>query len=146
MRTANFVASYQWILPVLFGLIFILLVSFIKEPVRQKTMALLIAGAGAAYLSGGGFGMWELGFCTAMTVVAFFGLHSYRFIGIGWLLHTAWDLLHHFYGNPILPFDLTSSLGCAIFDPVLALWCFGGAPSLWEILRKKRVRATPLSA
>src|SRR5262249_35086219 len=59
---------------------------------------------------------------------------SYRFIGIGWLLHTGWDILHHLYGNPLLPFDPTSSLGCAICDPVIAAWCFAGAPSLLEII------------
>ena len=54
---------------------------------------------------------------------------------IGWLLHTGWDMLHHLYGNPIVPFAATSSLGCAICDPVIAMWCFMGAPSIWERLR-----------
>jgi hypothetical protein len=146
MRTANFVAPYQWILPALIALFIILLASLIKEPARQKVMALLIAGAGTAYLSGGGFGVWEIVFCTLLSVVAYFGLRSYSMIGIGWLLHTAWDIAHHLYGNPILPFDLTSSLGCAICDPMLALWCFAGAPSLWGVLGRKRVPETPLSA
>src|SRR6266481_177631 len=56
---------------------------------------------------------------------------------IGWLLHTGWDILHHLYGNPVLPFDATSSLGCAICDPVIAAWCFAGAPSLYEVIRGK---------
>jgi len=58
------------------------------------------------------------------------------------LLHTGWDVIHHFYGNPIVPFVAKSSLGCAICDPVIALWCFVGAPSL---LRGGGgiVRATP---
>ena len=146
MRTANFVATYQWILPVVIALAIILAISLIREPARQRVMALMIAGAGAAYMSGGGFGVWEIVFCTLLTAVAYFGLRSYSIIGLGWLLHTAWDIAHHLYGNPILPFDLTSSLGCAICDPVLALWCFAGAPSLWDVLRGKRVRQTPLSA
>jgi hypothetical protein len=135
MRTANFVTPIQWIIPVVIALVFIVLVSLIKEPARQKIMAVMIAGAGAAYLSGGGFGLWELAFCSVLAVAAYQGLRSYRFIGIGWLLHTGWDILHHLYGNPLLPFDLTSSLGCAICDPVIAAWCFAGAPSLWQKAR-----------
>ncbi len=137
MRTANFHTTIQWIMPVVIAMLIILLTSLIKEPARKKFNAVLIAGAGGAYLSGGGFGLWEMAFCGVLTVCAYNGLRSYRFIGIGWLLHTGWDILHHLYGNPILPFDLTSSLGCAICDPVLAVWCFAGAPSLWEVLRKK---------
>jgi Family of unknown function (DUF6010) len=132
MRTANFETTIQWIMPVVIAMVFILLTSLIKEPARKKFMAILIGGAGAAYLSGGGFGLWEMAFCIVLTICAYNGLRSYRFIGIGWMLHTAWDILHHLYGNPLLPFDLTSSLGCAICDPVIAVWCFAGAPSLRE--------------
>jgi len=143
MRTANFDTTIQWIMPVVIALVFILVASLIKEPARQKIMALMIAGAGAAYLSGGGFGLWEMAFCVVVSVFAYYGLRSYQFIGIGWMLHTVWDILHHLYGNPLLPFDLTSSLGCAICDPVIAVWCFAGAPSLWAVLRRKGVRQTP---
>src|SRR5258708_16695863 len=97
---------------------------------------------GRFHSSGGGFGLWEMAFTVVMMVPSYKGLGSYTFIGIGWLLHTAWDILHHLYGNPLLPFDPTSSLGCAICDPVIAAWCFAGAPSLWEILRGKRFRQT----
>ena len=137
MTTTNFTTPIQWASPVIFAFIAIALVSLIKEPARQKFMALMIAGAGAAYLSGG-FGLWEMAFNALMSVVAFYGLRSYRYIGIGWLLHTGWDILHHLYGNPILPFSPTSSLGCTIFDPVIAAWFFAGAPSVWEMLRGNR--------
>jgi hypothetical protein len=146
MRTANFSAPILWIVPVIIAMVFILLVSLIKEPARQKIMALMIAGAGAAYLSGGGFGLWEMAFCGVLAVFAYQGLRSYTFIGIGWLLHTAWDILHHLYGNPLLPFDATSSLGCTICDPAIALWCFAGAPSLWEVMRGKRIEQRPRPA
>jgi hypothetical protein len=53
----------------------------------------------------------------------------------GWLLHTGWDVLHHLYGNPIVPFVPGSSLGCAICDPVIAIWCFAGAPSIYDLVR-----------
>ena len=43
--------------------------------------------------------------------------------GIGWLLHTAWDILHHLYGNPLLPFSATSSL-ITLFCSTLTGWSF----------------------
>jgi len=129
------------IAPAMVAIVIILMCSLLKEPNRRLFMAIFIAGAGAAYLSGGGFGKWELVFNAGITICAYKGLGSYRFIGIGWLLHTAWDILHHLYGSPILPFDTTSSLGCAICDPVLAAWCFVGAPSLFEMVRGNRVTA-----
>ncbi|PWT96994.1 MAG: hypothetical protein C5B51_32250 [Terriglobia bacterium] len=128
----------QWIAPVVIAIGIILPVSIIKEPNRRFLMAILLGGAGAAYLSGGGFGKWELAFCAAISFCSYLGLRSYSLIGIGWLLHTAWDILHHLYGNPILAFDATSSLGCAICDPVIAVWCFAGAPSLYEAVRRRR--------
>ena len=141
MRTATFDTTIQWVIPVIIAMLFILLCSLIKEPARKKFMAIFLAGAGGAYLSGGGFGVWEMVFCGAMAICAYNGLRSYRFIGIGWLLHTGWDILHHLYGNPLLPFDPTSSLGCAICDPVIAAWCFAGAPSLLEVMRAMRKHA-----
>jgi hypothetical protein len=70
-----------------------------------------------------------------MTFVAYRGLSDYRFIGMGWLLHTAWDVVHHLYGNPIVSFVPGSSAGCAICDPVLALWYFRGAPSIYSWIK-----------
>jgi len=135
--TAGFVTTIQWIVPVIIAVLLILLCSLFKEPNRRTFMALLVAGAGAAYLSGGGFGTWETAFNVPMVIAAYKGVRSYRFSAIGWLLHTGWDILHHLYGNPILPFDPTSSLGCAVCDPVLAIWCFAGAPSLLDVFRRK---------
>jgi len=119
----------QVVMPILIALIFISLTSLLKEPTRQQFMAVLIGGAGSAYLSGG-FGPREFILPTLLTYCAYKGLTSYRFIGIGWLLHTAADVLHHLYGSPIIPFAATSSLGCAICDPVIAIWCFYGAPAV----------------
>jgi hypothetical protein len=141
--TAQFATTIQWIVPVIVAVVFILLCSLVKEPNRRNFMAILLGGAGAAYLSGGGFGIWEMLFTTLMVIPAYKGLQSYRFIGIGWLLHTGWDILHHLYGNPLLPFDATSSLGCAVCDPVLAVWCFAGAPSLYEVIRRKYTLDSP---
>jgi len=129
------------VVPVAVALVFISLTSLLREPQRREFNAIMVAGAGAAYL-GAGLGAWEFAFAAAATYVAYRGLRSYTLIGVAWLLHTGWDVIHHFYGNPIVPFVAKSSLGCAICDPVIALWCFLGAPSL---LRGGGgiVRATP---
>jgi hypothetical protein len=87
-----------------------------------------------------GFGVWEFFFTALVTFCAFRGLGSYNWIGAGWLLHTGWDVLHHLYGNPIVPFVAGSSLGCAICAPVIVLWCFAGAPSVYEVPRISRTR------
>ena len=118
------------VLPVVAAIIYVIGSSLIREPNRRNFQAIMIAGAGAAYLSGGGLGNWEFVFTAVVTFCAYRGLRSYRFIGLGWMLHTAWDLVHHFYGNPIIPFLPNSSAGCAITDLVLAVWFFANAPSV----------------
>lgn len=132
----------KWIMPVVIALIFIALASLLKEPIRQKFMALMLAGAGAVYISGGGVGIWEFPFCILLTYLAYRGLSSYPFIGFGWLLHTVWDIVHHQLGSPIIPLSATSSLGCAVCDPVIAIWCFAGAPSLFDLIRRRHARAS----
>lgn len=85
--TATFVA-------VLIAIAFITIMSFVKEPNRQKLNAIIIAGAGSVYWSGG-LEVWEFIFGSLMLFVAYKGLKHYYFIDIGWLLHTGWDILHH---------------------------------------------------
>jgi hypothetical protein len=128
-NTAIPVGVIEWVAPVLVAVVYIALTSLLYEPSRRHFNAIMVAGAGAAYL-GGGLGVWEVAFTALATYVAYQGLRSYSFIGIAWLLHTGWDVLHHLYGNPIIPFLPTSSVGCAICDPVIAAWCFMGGPSL----------------
>jgi hypothetical protein len=123
--------TLDWILPVVIAVIFILLASLLKEPARRRFNAIFVAGAGAAYISGG-FGLWEFPFIGVMTWLAYRGLDDYRFIGAAWLLHTLWDVAHHLWGNPIVPFQATSSAGCAITDAIIAAWFFAGAPSPYE--------------
>jgi len=108
--------------------------SFVPEPSRRKFNAVFVGGAGAAYL-GGGFGLWELAFTALATYVAYRGLESYKAIGLAWLMHSCWDLVHHLWGNAILPTIPTSSIGCAVCDAVLAAWFLAGAPSLLRIGR-----------
>jgi hypothetical protein len=128
------------LLPILIGVVFVLLASLIHEPHRQRFNAVLVAGAGAAYLSGGALGPWELVFCAVLAYIGFRGLDSWTFIGIGWLLHTGWDIVHHLKGQPILPFVHDSSFGCAFCDPVIAIWCFTGGRSVWTSLRSRAGR------
>lgn len=101
-------------------------------PGRAKPRLGEVAGAGAAYLSGGGLGGWEFVFTAVATWVAYKGLDSWAWTGVGWLLHTAWDVVHHLKGHPIIPFAHDSSFGCALCDPVIAVWCLGGGRSPWE--------------
>ncbi|OUJ74707.1 DUF6010 family protein [Hymenobacter crusticola] len=110
--------------------VFIALASLLREPARQRFMAILVAGAGAAHLNGG-LGGWEFAFAALMTYCAYRGLQQYAFIGVAWLLHTAWDVAHHFYGTPIIAFVPTSSAQCAICDALLATWFFNQAPSVY---------------
>jgi hypothetical protein len=116
---------------------FVVGMSQVPEPARQRFNAILVAGAGAAYLSAG-LGAWEFGFTTIATVCAYRGLVSYRAIGGAWLLHVGWDLVHHLYGDPIVWSVPTSSAQCAVCDTILAGWFFLGAPAvrLWRSSRR----------
>ena len=122
---------------------FIAICSWMPEPLRQQFNAVFVAGAGAAYMNGGvgALGMMELGFTALVTVCALWGLRAYRWIGVAWMLHVAWDIVHHVVSEPILGIDPLSSFGCAICDTVLALWFFAGAPSIWAVLRRRTGRA-----
>jgi cell division protein FtsW (lipid II flippase) len=70
------ITMIQLIAPLVVALIFITLCSLFREPNRQNFSALMIAGAGAAYLNGGLLG-WEFAFCNVMTAVAYFGLKDF---------------------------------------------------------------------
>jgi hypothetical protein len=108
--------------------VFVLIMSPVREPERRTFNAVLVAGASGVYMSGG-FGIWELIYPVLVTPVVYLGLRSYRFIGLAWLMHAAWDLPHHLWGHPIWPFMATSSFGCVIFDTLIAIWFLAGAPS-----------------
>ncbi|MBV8684532.1 MAG: hypothetical protein JO111_16770 [Caulobacteraceae bacterium] len=122
----------RWIAPVGVAIVLIALGSLLPEPPRRRFSAIFLAGAGAAYLSGG-FGVAEFAFCATITILAYVGLENYWAVALGWLLHSGWDIAHHLWGHPIIPFAATSSLGCAICDPVLALWYAAGAPTIWRL-------------
>jgi hypothetical protein len=123
----------DYIGPALGALGFVALASLLREPLRHRLSTVFVAGAAGVYLSGG-FGAWELLFPALFVAVVYRGLSAYPFIGVAWLLHAAWDLAHHLYGNPIWPFMPTSSFGCLIFDAAIALWYFAGAPAIYGLL------------
>lgn len=129
MHSAPPLYVMDYVGPALGAVIFVVVMSLVREPARRTFNAILVAGAGGVYLSGG-FGLWELLYPVIVTPVAYLGVRSYKFIGIAWLLHSAWDIAHHFWGNPIWPFMPTSSFGCMIFDSLIAVWFLAGAPSL----------------
>lgn len=117
--------------PALGGVLFIVIVSFVPHPARRSFNAIFAAGAVGAYI-GGAFGVWELVYPIVATPVVYLGLRSYRAIGAAWLMHAAWDVPHHIVGHPIWPYQRTSSLGCLIFDTVIAIWFLAGAPSIFR--------------
>ena len=120
----------DYVAPVIAAGVFILLMGFVREPARRTVNALIVAGASGVYLSGGGFGVWEIAFPVVAIPFAYAGLRSYRSIAIAWLMHAGWDFLHHMWGGPIWPFMPTSSFGCLIFDMLIACWFLFGAPSI----------------
>ena len=126
MHTPPPLHALDYVGPVVAAIVFILIMSRVKEPARRSVNAILVAGASGVYMSGG-LGLWELLYAAVGGTVAYFGLRSYRLIGLAWLMHAGWDLVHHYYGNPIWPFMPTSSFGCMIFDTIIAIWFFAGA-------------------
>lgn len=136
MHTPPLLHAADWYGPALGALAFIAAMSRLSEPTRCRLNAVLVAGASGVYLSGG-FGPFELVYPAVVTAVCYracwpasgASASAYRCIGLAWLLHAAWDLAHHLYGNPIWPFMPPSSFGCLIFDVLIALWFLAGAPS-----------------
>jgi len=124
----------EFIGPALGGVLFIAILSFVPHPARRNFNAIFAAGAVGAYI-GAAFGPWEMIYPVLATPVVCLGLRSYQAIGVAWLMHAAWDLPHQIAGHPIWPYVRTSSLGCMIFDTVIAVWFLAGAPSISRIRR-----------
>lgn len=109
-------------------------------PINRRQVNAIIVGVAAGTYVNGGMGIWELGFALLVAGCAYQGLRAYRFIGIAWLLHTGWDIVHHFTGHPMIAWLPTSSGECAITDAVLAVWFFLGAPLVWTPTPKGELR------
>jgi hypothetical protein len=121
-------ALIDYVGPTFGALVFVAVMSRVAEPTRRTINAIILAGASGVYLSGG-FGVWELIYPVIGAAIGFRALRSYRWIAAGWLIHAVWDVAHHLWGNPIWPFMPSSAFGCMIFDSMIAVWFFAGAPS-----------------
>lgn len=132
--SAPALALMDYVGPAIGAALFVLIMSLVPEPVRRTLNAVIVAGASGVYLSGG-FGLWELVYPLLATPVIYCALRSHRLIGLAWLMHAAWDLPHHLWGNPIWPFMPTSSFGCFVFDSLIAGWFVSGAPNVLNVLR-----------
>jgi hypothetical protein len=127
LRPALQLADYLG--PVFAAIVFIVIMSQVKEPARHNYNAIFLAGASGVYMNGG-LGLWELLYVAiAGGVVAYLALRSYYALGLGWLMHACWDLVHHLYGTPIWAFMPSSSFGCLLFDTLIAIWFMAGAPA-----------------
>ncbi|MBL8939853.1 MAG: hypothetical protein JNM69_35185 [Archangium sp.] len=87
--------------------LFVAIVSRVPQPWMQRSMAVLLLGASTSYLTGG-LGLAELPFAAAIASFA----------------------IDHAASMPLLSFWPLSSFGCAIFDPLIAIWFLLGAPTL----------------
>jgi hypothetical protein len=117
--------------------IFVLVVGLVPEPWRQRSMVAFLGAAALVYLDGG-LGVLELPFAVALAACAVVGWRKYPSLGVGWLLHTASDVVHHTLGMPMVASMPLSSFGCAVFDPLIAIWFFAGAPSTQTMLLRLR--------
>lgn len=75
LRSFDALTLPQLISPLFVALVWIALFSLLKKPVRRHFSAIMMAGAGAAYLNGG-FAGWEFSFCALITFLAYRGLES----------------------------------------------------------------------
>ncbi len=115
--------------------LFVAVVGLLKEPTRQRAMAIMVGMAGGLFATPP---FAEAGFLVGAVIAAcgYFGLKSYPFIGLGWLLHAAWDTFRYSQDAGLVGQPPHASLGCAVFDPMIALWFFLGAPSVWRFARR----------
>lgn len=118
------------------SLIFVFLISIIREPYRQRLMAIMLALAGGVYMNNA-YQLMPGIFALVMACFSFLGLNNYKFIGIGWLLHSAYDWVHYSNGFPMINDVPGSAFGCAIFDIGIAIYFFFNAPNLFSIFKSK---------
>lgn len=125
--------------PVVVAFVFVGAMSFIRDDgLRLRINAVIPIGASGTYIASGAFGPLELLFSAVVLIVAYRGFRAWRWVGIAWLLHTGLDIAHAAQGVELLPWATYSALGCAICDPVIALWCFAGGQPIDKIFRRLR--------
>jgi hypothetical protein len=77
----------DYIGPIIGAVAFIVIMALVREPARQTISAMLTAGLTSVYLSGGGFGLWELVFPVVAMPLAYRGLRSYGAVAVVWWMH-----------------------------------------------------------
>lgn len=121
------------------ALLFIFAVGFIPEPWRQRAMALMLAFAGGVFLHDPTNSYGVL-LAVAIAAFALSGFWRYWMLGLGWLLHTAWDINLHVHGHGLAGGDPMGAFGCAVFDPIIGIWLVFGAPSVKDGLVRLSAR------
>jgi hypothetical protein len=118
--------------------------SAVSEPQRRQVNCILVGLAASTY-GNHSFGLVEsVGTITVLTL-GILGLRSYRWLGAAWLVHTGLDIAHHLVADPMFRYFPASSLGCAVTDPILALWFFAEAPDIRDVIKQLRAKLTSLS-
>ncbi len=116
------------ILSVVVGVASIVGIGFVDYQLRLNFASLMLAFCGGCYVNGP-FGKIETVAGSLFFLCAFIGLYNPLWIGFGWLLHGISDTFHHYADYPLVHWVWFSSLGCAIIDPMLAIYFFMGAPT-----------------
>jgi hypothetical protein len=98
MSASDILLAANYCGPAIGALCFVLGMSRVPESARRTFNAIFVAGTCGAYPNGG-FGKWELinpiwllRLCTPVS-------NRIGSSGIAWLMHAAWDLAHHFWGQ-----------------------------------------------
>lgn len=114
----------------------VLLFGALPHPWRARVSSAVAAFAGGVYLTGP-LGLAEVPLALCVLVFAILGQADIRALGVAWCLHAAVDVAHDLLAPPVLPAFPTFSVGCAVIDPLLAVWYFAGAPSLLDRWRRR---------
>ncbi len=116
--------------------------SAVSEPRRQQVNCILVGLAASTY---GNHSFGPIEAAGTMTVLTFgiLGLSNYRWLGAAWLTHAGLDIAHHLVSDPMFRYFPASSLGCAVTDPILALWFFADAPDIRDAIAKRLPAKNP---
>ena len=118
--------------------------SAVPEPQRRQVNCILVGVAASTY-GNHSFGSIEAAGTIIVLTLGILGLSNYRWLGAAWLVHTGLDLAHHLVNDPMFGYFPSSSLGCAVTDPILALWFFAEAPDIRDVIKQLRAKLVSLS-
>ena len=113
--------------------------SVVAEPQRRQVNCILVGLAASTY-GNHSFGSIEAAGTVTVLTLGILGLRDYRWLGAAWLVHAGLDIAHHLVSDPMFRYFPASSLGCAVTDPILALWFFVGAPDIRYAIEQLRAK------